>query len=153
MAGGPFLMQNVHRSLVEATHAYESWAGSQLRFIKPDLAEKHRRMAESPFALMRSTFYRWVPLWQATCADLTHAPLYDADLTGADLTGADLDGADLTGAKLGPDPRWVPPGWIVTDPKTGELGRPAGSLPAAWLTGAADPISHSEASLPPTPST
>jgi uncharacterized protein YjbI with pentapeptide repeats len=78
-----------------------------------------------------------------TGAYLGLANLTRADLTGADLTDPDrnLFGADLTGATLGPDPRWMPSGWIVTDPKTGELGRPAGSLSAAWLTGAAGPVS------------
>ncbi|TAL00909.1 MAG: DUF2252 domain-containing protein [Rhodospirillaceae bacterium] len=31
-------------------------------------------MAASPFALMRSTFYRWVPLWHEICAGLGSAP-------------------------------------------------------------------------------
>jgi uncharacterized protein YjbI with pentapeptide repeats len=68
-------------------------------------------------------------------ADLTGAFLRDADLTrafllGANLTGARLDGANLTGARLGAHPpnEVVPPGWIVTNPETGELTRrPAGS--------------------------
>jgi hypothetical protein len=45
-----------------------------------------------------------------------------ASLGFANVTYANLDGADLTDAQLGPDPV-VPPGWIVTYPKTGELRR------------------------------
>jgi hypothetical protein len=61
-------------------------------------------------------------------ANLTWAGLGGADLTrarldGANLTGASLEGADLTRARLGPNPPVVPPSWIVTDPKTGELMR------------------------------
>jgi hypothetical protein len=61
-------------------------------------------------------------------ANLTGTFLTGTNLTGANLTGADLTGmldvdTDLTGAYLGPDPQWVPSGWIVTDPKTGKLGR------------------------------
>jgi len=61
-------------------------------------------------------------------ANLTGAMLGNANLTGAmlgsaNLTGASLYSADLTGAMLGPARPKVPPGWIVTDPKTGELTR------------------------------
>ena len=67
-------MPAVHATLLEASRAYEKWAGRQTRLIAPDVREKHRRMAASPFALMRGTFYRWVPLWHAVCADLAKAP-------------------------------------------------------------------------------
>jgi hypothetical protein len=56
-----------------------------------------------------------------TRTQLGIAKLTGANLHGADLTGADFGGADLTGARLGPDPPVVPPGWIVAEPKTGEL--------------------------------
>ena len=58
-----------------------------------------------------------------TGASLELANLKHADLSHADLTGATFGWADLTGAKLGGDPPVVPPGWIVTDPDTGELRR------------------------------
>jgi uncharacterized protein YjbI with pentapeptide repeats len=83
-------------------------------------------------------------------ANLRDAELTIARLDGARLDGARLDGADLRGVKLGPDPRWVPLGWIVTDPKTGELRRPAGFLSAAWLTGAVGPVSPQRGIVPHT---
>jgi uncharacterized protein YjbI with pentapeptide repeats len=62
-----------------------------------------------------------------TGALLVGALLARARLHGADLTGAAFDRAVLTGALLGADQPVVPPGWTVTDPKTGELGPwPAG---------------------------
>ena len=75
------------------------------------------------------TFYAELGNAHLTGAHLTGAHLGGANLTGADLDKAYLDDAsNLRGAKLGPDPRWVPPGWIVTDPKTGRTGGPAGFL-------------------------
>ena len=58
-------------------------------------------------------------------ANLTRADLRYANLTGAQLGGAQLGRADLTGARLGANPPAVPPGWVITDSVTGELGPPS----------------------------
>jgi hypothetical protein len=72
-------------------------------------------------------------------ADLTGASLDRANLTGASLYGANLTraslyGANLTRARLGANPPVVPPGWIVTDPDTGELRRSQQSTDSGLIT-------------------
>jgi len=61
---------NIH----EATQQYEQWLGKRLPLLKEDLALKHRRMAEEPFAFLRATYYRWVQLWPQVCPRLADAP-------------------------------------------------------------------------------
>lgn len=62
-------------SIVAATRSYESWVGVQVPVVRSDLAFKHEQMALAPFPFLRSTFYRWVEVWEATCAELAGAPL------------------------------------------------------------------------------
>lgn len=59
----------------DATRAFERWMAQRIPIVKPDLAQKHRRMAESPFVFLRGTFYRWVQLWPGVCAALADAPV------------------------------------------------------------------------------
>ena len=63
--------------IVEATRSYERWMAERLPLpvVKPDLALKHERMAESPFVFLRGTFYRWLQLWPAMCPTLARAPV------------------------------------------------------------------------------
>lgn len=62
-------------TLFEATRAYESWLRQELKTVeRGDLALKHKLMAESAFPFLRATFYRWVSVWHAVCADLAQAP-------------------------------------------------------------------------------
>jgi len=61
---------NIH----EATTKYERWLGRQLTLLPADLALKHRRMAEDPFAFLRATYYRWVQRWPEVCPELADAP-------------------------------------------------------------------------------
>lgn len=58
----------------QATQAYESWLGRQLPLLPADLKLKHTLMAESPFAFLRATFYRWRQLWQQFCPELIDSP-------------------------------------------------------------------------------
>ena len=58
----------------KSTEKYEAWLGERMLLIAPDLNRKHELMREAPFPFMRATFYRWVPLWRNTCADLWEAP-------------------------------------------------------------------------------
>jgi hypothetical protein len=46
-----------------------------------------------------------------------------ASIAAGVRTGTSLGGADLADAILGKDPPVAPSGWIITDPKTGELRR------------------------------
>jgi hypothetical protein len=58
----------------QASREYEAWLGSRITLIPADIELKHQRMAESPFPLLRATFYRWVQRWPEVCPDLTTAP-------------------------------------------------------------------------------
>jgi len=60
--------------IAQATRDYESWLGRQMPLVPADLKLKHERMAQSPFAFLRATFYRWTQLWPKICPDLTSAP-------------------------------------------------------------------------------
>jgi Uncharacterized protein conserved in bacteria (DUF2252) len=60
--------------VVAATAAYEAWMRRRIAVVAPDLKHKHEAMAASAFEFMRATFYRFVPLWQRSCPELTHAP-------------------------------------------------------------------------------
>lgn len=61
-------------NIVKATRKYEEWLGQHLQILEKDLQLKHERMAESVFSFLRATFYRWMQLWEAVCADLQRAP-------------------------------------------------------------------------------
>jgi hypothetical protein len=60
--------------ILDATRGFERWMAQQIPIVKPDLAQKHKRMAESAFVFLRGTFYRWVQLWPGVCAALVDAP-------------------------------------------------------------------------------
>ena len=73
MAGG--LQESARRPTIhQATSAYEAWLGRQMPLVQADLKLKHARMAESPFAFLRATFYRWRQLWPEVCSELASAP-------------------------------------------------------------------------------
>lgn len=59
---------------LDATRAYEIWLRGQIDVVEADLAQKHRKMADSAFTFLRATFYRWVPRWLEACAELATAP-------------------------------------------------------------------------------
>jgi hypothetical protein len=61
-------------NIQQATQGYEAWLGSHTTLIPADLMLKHQRMAESAFAFLRATFYRWVQRWPEVCPDLAVAP-------------------------------------------------------------------------------
>ncbi len=58
----------------QATQGYEAWLGKRIELIPADVDLKHQRMAESPFAFLRATFYRWVQRWPEVCPELAAAP-------------------------------------------------------------------------------
>jgi Uncharacterized protein conserved in bacteria (DUF2252) len=60
--------------IIMATVDYERWLKKRIDVVEPDLQLKHEAMADSLFAFLRATFYRWVSLWQEVCPDLTEAP-------------------------------------------------------------------------------
>ncbi|HXY13839.1 MAG TPA: DUF2252 family protein [Terriglobales bacterium] len=61
-------------NIVKATRRFEKWLAQHVTLVPADLRFKHQRMAESPFAFFRSTFYRWMQLWPEVGEKLTDAP-------------------------------------------------------------------------------
>jgi hypothetical protein len=62
----------VTRSIRASSHDYQAWLGQYLPLLADDLALKHRYMAESAFALLRASFYRF--LEQSQSQDWYNAP-------------------------------------------------------------------------------
>jgi Uncharacterized protein conserved in bacteria (DUF2252) len=60
--------------IVSASRRYEQWLGQQTPLVRKDLSIKHQRMAESAFAFLRGTFYRWMQLWPSLCSRISDAP-------------------------------------------------------------------------------
>jgi len=87
-------------NVIKATRDFERWLAKQIPLVRRDVALKHAHMAESPFAFFRATFYRWLQLWHANCADVVGAPKV---LTVGDLhienfgTWRDLEGRLIWG--------------------------------------------------------
>jgi hypothetical protein len=61
-------------NIIQATREYETWLGQQTMLIEADLDIRRRQMAQTPFAFLRATFYRWLQRWPTICADLAGAP-------------------------------------------------------------------------------
>src|SRR5579864_3457918 len=57
-----------------ATESFEKWLASQTTIVRRDLAWKHERLRDSPFAFLRGTFYRWIEQWTDVCGPLTGSP-------------------------------------------------------------------------------
>jgi hypothetical protein len=61
-------------NIVKATAGYEDWLRTHASLIEDDLRVKHKKMAESVFAFLRATFYRWAQIWPEVCSELAAAP-------------------------------------------------------------------------------
>jgi Uncharacterized protein conserved in bacteria (DUF2252) len=61
-------------NIVKATARYEDWLRNHASLIEDDLGVKHEKMAESVFAFLRATFYRWAQIWPEVCCELAAAP-------------------------------------------------------------------------------
>lgn len=61
---------------VDACARYEAWLGAQLgrRLVRPDLAEKHRKMRADPHAFLRATCFRFAEAVPSLPGDLAAAP-------------------------------------------------------------------------------
>ena len=62
----------------QATQDYERWLARQLPLVPAELRLKHTFMARSVFSFLRATFYRWIQVWPAVCADLVTTPVLRA---------------------------------------------------------------------------
>ena len=65
-------MADIHQS----TKSYEDWLRRQLGrdVVEKDLAQKHEKMRESPFAFLRATYWRWAETVLEICPDTAEAP-------------------------------------------------------------------------------
>lgn len=61
-------------NIVQATRAYEAWAGTHIDLLGADIELKHDKMAEGPLPFLRATFYRWASVWREACEELSDAP-------------------------------------------------------------------------------
>jgi hypothetical protein len=59
----------------ESTRLYEDWLRRQLKgdVVETDLARKHKKMKEGPFAFLRATYWRWAETILDVCPDLAGA--------------------------------------------------------------------------------
>jgi hypothetical protein len=53
---------------------YETWLRTQCDVVDADLDKKHKRMAESPFAMLRATYFRYAAKVEKLLPDLADAP-------------------------------------------------------------------------------
>jgi hypothetical protein len=106
----------------ESTRSYERWLGRHVRLLPADLRRKHTRMTESPFVLLRGTFYRRMQLWPDACREIADAPTVvpsaictsRISVPGGTPKGAS-SGVSTTSTKPGgsPTPTISRDGWIV----------------------------------------
>ncbi len=61
-------------SFPEENNSFEGWLRTQCAVDEGALAEKHRRMAESPFRFLRATFFSWARKIESIFPDLAKAP-------------------------------------------------------------------------------
>lgn len=95
----------------KANQSYEKWLAARIPLIDADLRRKHELMAESPFAFMRATFYRWAQVWLALCPHAQDAPevLGVGDLHVENFgTWRDLDGRLVWGINDYDEAEWIP---------------------------------------------
>jgi uncharacterized protein (DUF2252 family) len=62
-------------NIVQATRAYEAWAGKRIHLIDADLDLKHEKMGEAPLPFLRATYYRWAIVWRELCPELADGPV------------------------------------------------------------------------------
>jgi hypothetical protein len=71
---GPIVGSQPLMNIVKATRHFERWLGQRTTLVESDIRLKHQRMAETPFAFFRATFYRWMQVWPEVCPKLAKAP-------------------------------------------------------------------------------
>jgi hypothetical protein len=58
----------------KCTKLYESWLAQHTPVVNAHVRLKHERMAESAFAFLRGTYYRWAQVWPKVCGELARTP-------------------------------------------------------------------------------
>ncbi len=61
-------------SFQEATSSYERWRAQRIPIVAEDLATKHEKLKQSPFVLLRGTYYRFLPEFERLLPELARAP-------------------------------------------------------------------------------
>jgi hypothetical protein len=61
-------------TFVAATASYERWRTQRIPIVAADLEHKHERLAESPFVLLRGSYYRFIAELPSTASDVMSAP-------------------------------------------------------------------------------
>jgi Uncharacterized protein conserved in bacteria (DUF2252) len=62
-------------NIAKVVDHYERWLRQRMPLIADDLRLKHKKMAQSPFMLLRGAFFRWAEVWPQICDDLASAPV------------------------------------------------------------------------------
>jgi len=97
--------------IVRASEKYEGWLGERIPLIKADLDRKHSLMAESEFAFLRATFYRWAQAWPVVSPSTADAPeaLAVGDLHVENFgTWRDIEGRLIWGINDFDEVCWMP---------------------------------------------
>ncbi|MGO9901547.1 MAG: DUF2252 family protein [Solirubrobacteraceae bacterium] len=61
-------------SIREETAGYERWRGRRIQVVAADLAIKHEKLKQSPFVLLRGTYYRFLAQFERLLPELARAP-------------------------------------------------------------------------------
>jgi hypothetical protein len=61
-------------TFAQATESYERWRAARTPIVAADLARKHERLAESPFLLLRGSYYRFIEQLPSLAADAARGP-------------------------------------------------------------------------------
>jgi hypothetical protein len=65
---------SVKAGFVETTAAYERWRAGRIPVLSTDLERKHEKLAQSPFVLLRGSYYRFLQQFPSTVGDVAGAP-------------------------------------------------------------------------------
>jgi hypothetical protein len=62
------------QNFAEVTAEYEAWRSTRIPVVESDLEIKHTKMAQSPFVMLRGTFYRFLQQFELQLPEVAKAP-------------------------------------------------------------------------------
>jgi hypothetical protein len=65
---------SVGASFIAQTKSYEAWRAARIPVVAADLETKHTKLAQSPFVLLRGTYYRFLKAYPKLLPALAEAP-------------------------------------------------------------------------------
>jgi hypothetical protein len=65
---------SARESFVETTAGYEAWRSTRIPMVEADLLRKHEKMAQSPFVLLRGSYYRFLQQFGRVVPEVADAP-------------------------------------------------------------------------------